>query len=131
DEGFSNIDLCGAFNAEMAAKVSKATGGKIDVKYTKYSPEDSQRMDELESLKEYGIILMESPLTEIEWLHMKSDEFNTTVGLVNSLESACIAAKKMVDDGIVFIEMCRWFDKEKAEAVIDAIEGAVPVGYCG
>ena len=101
-EGFSNIDLCGAFDAEKAAKVAAATDGKIDVRYTKYSPEDSKRMDTMKSLKEYGIILMENPIPKTDWLYMYSDEFNTTIALVNSLESACEAAKKMVDDGIIF-----------------------------
>lgn len=131
EEGFSAIDLCGDFDEEKAAKVADAAGGEVEVRYARYSPFDAKRMDEMDSLGGYGLILMDSSLSETEWLRMESDEFNTTVAFVHSLESACFAAIKLVEDGINFLEMCRWFDEERAGIVIGAIHGAVPVGYCG
>lgn len=130
-EGIVKIDLCGAFNDETARKVGEEAGGRADIRYARYKDDDGKRVDELESLNEYGIILMDSSLTESEWTYKKSEEFNTTIVFVGNLDGACKAAKKMVDDGIIFIEMCRWFDEEKATTVIDAIDNAVPVGFCG
>ena len=41
------------------------------------------------------------------------------------------AAQKLVSEGVKFIEICSWFDAERTQSVIDAIDGAVPVGSCG
>ncbi len=130
-EGFFEIDLCGDFDEKKAKKICLATDCKADVRYAKYSLKDSERMEAMESLEEYGIILADTSVADTGWIHMESDEMNTKVACVNSLESACMAAIKMVNEGVVFIEMCRWFDENKAKAVIDATKGAVPVGYCG
>lgn len=130
-EGFFEIDLCGDFDEKKAEKIRLATECKADVRYAKYSSKDSARMEAMESLNEYGIILADTTLSKTEWICLKSDEMNTRVACVNSLESACSAAVKMVNGGVVFIEMCRFFNEHKAKAVIDAIKEAVPVGYCG
>jgi len=131
EKEFTVIDLCGDFDEEKAAVIAEAAGGKIEVGYAKYSSEDLEKLDALESMTEYGVILMESSLPEIEWSRLECDEFKTTVAFVNSLESACTAAAEMIEDGVNFIEMCGWFDEEKTKEVIKSIGGAVPVGYCG
>lgn len=131
EEGFFAIDLCGAFDEKKTAKVSEGAGGKAEVRYARYSPLDAKRMDALDSMEEYGLILMDSSLSETEWLRLESDEYNTAIAFVHNLESACSAAVRMVKEGIAFLELCRWFDEERAQKIIDAIEGAVPVGYCG
>lgn len=131
DEGIVKIDLCGAFNDKTAQKVKDYAGEAVDIRYARYKGDDGKRVDELESLDEYGIILMDSSLKETEWIYKKNEEFNTSIAFVNSLDSACSAAKRMVEEGIVFIEMCRWFDEEKATTLIETIANAVPVGFCG
>ena len=64
-------------------------------------------------------------------VELKCDGCDTTAIFVKDLEQAQEAAKTLTDGGIAFIELCSWFDKEKTEAVIDAVGGAVPVGSCG
>lgn len=131
DEGYEHLDLCGAFNAEKAQKVRESTDGRLDVHYAKYSPEDDKRMNEMPSLHEFGIIMMDGSVPETQWVYEKHDEFNTTIAFVNSLEATIKAVRAMVEKGVVFVEMCRWYDSEKAAAVSEAINGAIPVGYCG
>jgi hypothetical protein len=131
EENITKIDLCGAFNEAKTAKVKDAVEGRIDVRRVVYSPGDDERMAGIDSLSEFGIILMDDSIGETEWTYKKNEEYNTTIAFVNSLVEASSAAKRMVEEGIVFIEMCRWFDKDKAELVKKEIDEKVPVGYCG
>jgi len=53
----------------------------------------------------------------------------TTVIGVETIEETCEIAKKVVQEGCHLIELCGDFGPELAEQVIEAIGGAVPVGY--
>ena len=131
-DGFDLIDLCGDFDEEKALEVEKCTAGKIKAHYAKYSEEELAKFDALESTGEYGIIVLGFDLTEdIVRLELTSEEYNTYIAIVAKEEMAADEAKKMVADGINFIELCGYFDSEKAEKVANAIEYKVPVGYCG
>jgi hypothetical protein len=48
---------------------------------------------------------------------------------VDSVDAGCEAAKKLVSEGCRIIELCGGFGKQGAKKVIEATEGAVPVGF--
>ena len=58
-------------------------------------------------------------------------ELYTHAIFVKDQEQANAAAKKLADEGMHDIELCSWFDKERTESVIGAVDGACPVGTCG
>lgn len=62
---------------------------------------------------------------------LKDPAANTHIRFIRDVEGACEAAKGLVADGVTFIELCSWFDAEKTNAVIKAIDCQVPVGSCG
>lgn len=131
-DGYELMDLCGDYNAEKAEEVKGAAEGKIKVNYAKYSEEDLAKFDALESTSKYGIIVLGFNLTvDLVRLELTSEEYNTYIAIVAKEEMAALQAKKMVEEGINFIELCGYFDSEKAERVAEAIGHMVPIGYCG
>jgi len=132
NDGYELMDLCGDFDEEKAQEVEAAAEGKIKVKYAKYTEEDQAKFEALEASNHYGIIVLGFDLTEdLVRLELKSDEYDTYITIVSKEEMAAQEAKKMVIEGIHFIELCGYFDSYKAEKVTKAIEHKVPVGYCG
>lgn len=53
----------------------------------------------------------------------------TTVFGAETIEETCEIAKKVVREGCHLIELCGDYGPELAKQVIQAIDGAVPVGY--
>ncbi len=47
---------------------------------------------------------------------------------VKDYEEACNVARKLVEDGIVAIELCGGFGHRGVAKVVEAVEGKVPVG---
>ncbi len=47
---------------------------------------------------------------------------------VKDYEEACNVARKLVEDGIVAIELCGGFGHKGVAKVVEAVEGKVPVG---
>ena len=126
------IDLCGAYNEEMAEDVAEFAGEEIEICYAKYTPEQLDKFNKMESEGEYGLIIMADGIKEKpHYLEIGSAEYNTHIALVGSDEMAIQAAKDLVKVGINFIELCSYFDLEKTESILDAIDREVPVGYCG
>ena len=132
EEGYEQIDLCGDFDEEKTEKVRNAANGKIKTAYAKYSEEALAEFDALTSTDQYGIIVMESGMSrDLVRLELNSEEFNTHIAIAANEEAAIRAAKQMVEEGICFIELCAYFNTERAEKVKKAIDDKVPVGYCG
>ena len=131
EEGFQMVDLCGDFNGEDVERLTAVADGKIKIRAAVFLPEEAKKMDELESLFEYGIIVHMKGVSETEWITIINRQGNTTIAFVSSLESGMEAAKELVKKGVSFMELCSWFDREKCEKVIEAIKGGVPVGTCG
>ena len=48
---------------------------------------------------------------------------------VSSVEEACRTARRLQEQGVDCIELCGAFGPEGAQAVIDATENRLPVGY--
>lgn len=132
DDGYEIIDLCGNFNEEKAEEIRTVSEGKIKVSYAKYTEEEQAKMDALDSMDKFGIIVLGFDLSEdLVKLELTSDEFNTYISIVAKEEMAAHAAKRMVAEGISFIELCGYFNSERAAVVVEAIDHKVPLGYCG
>ena len=94
-------------------------------------PAEMEKMGKLTDLSTYGIVVVMRGVETPQQLELKCDDCDTTAIFVKDLDQAKTAAKKLADGGIAFIELCSWFDKERTDAVIEAVGGAVPVGTCG
>lgn len=127
-DGFELINLCGDFTAEHAAEIA-AEG--IEVRNADYMPVELQKVEALEDLSHYGIIMMDSGVETPVKLGKMDPACNVYVRVIKDMDEACEAAKDLVAEGVTFMELCSWFDKEKTEQIIAAIEGKVPVGTCG
>jgi hypothetical protein len=133
DEGFEYIDLCGDFDAAMAKEIADATDGRIEVEYAKYSEAEQKKFETLEKQDEFGVIVMAEGIEEgtTKTQKITGPEYNTTIVLAGGEKAAATAAQGLVDAGISFIEMCGYFDEQKASEIIKAINCNTPVGYCG
>lgn len=131
EEGFDVVDLCGDFSQEMAETLRKATQNRIKITAAVYEEEEGKKLEALETLQNYGIILMGRGVSgEPVWLEKTNEEFNTRIAIVGHDAMAHDAARQMVASGIDFIELCSYFNQEKAAALSHAAGGAVPVGAC-
>ena len=133
DEGFKYIDLCGDFTEDDAKQVALHTESRIEVEYAKYFESELKKLERLPTLGEYGIIIMGEGIAEGTTKTEKviGSEFNTTIIIVGDDETAKAAAQGLVDSGVDFMELCSYFNEIKAGEIIEAINGAIPVGYCG
>ena len=66
---------------------------------------------------------------EIHTATIESPCFRTCVIAVESLQQACLAADKMILDGIQVIEICGGFNSSDSKEIVKHINGAVPVGH--
>lgn len=130
-EGYDLIDMCGDFDDAAVAELSKLVTGKMEITHADYLPEQLAKIEALASLKEYGIVIVMDGVEETEKFSLKNDACNTYVCFTKDLDAAKAAAKELVADGVYFLELCSYFDKEKTEEVIAAIGEKVPVGSCG
>lgn len=130
EKGFDLVNLCGDFDEEMTAEVA-ATG--IEACNAKYLPAEMDKIGDLtdEQLCEYGIIIVSDEVNDIEAIDKKDAACNIYVRFVADEDAACEAAKDVIAAGAEFMELCSWYDREKTEKVIAAIDGKVPVGTCG
>lgn len=130
-EGYELIDLCGDFDDEAVKKLKAAVGHPIEINHAGYLPAELEKIEALDSLKEYGIIIAMDGVEETVTRTIRNEEGNSHIRFVKDLEAAKAAALELTDSGVYFIELCSYFDREKTEAVIAAIDGRVPVGSCG
>ncbi|HPR23691.1 MAG TPA: DUF6506 family protein [Bacillota bacterium] len=131
EEGYELVNFCGDFDDEMTKRYYEAAEGTIEMRHADYFPKEMEKLEASSSLKEYGIIIIARGTEETYKIKMKSPDCNVNVCFVKDIDSAKTAVCQLVADGIDFIELCSWFDKEKTEVVIEAIGGKVPVGSCG
>lgn len=130
-EGFELIDLCGDFDDEAVAKLEAVTKNDIQFNHADYLPAELAKIEALESLAEYGIIVAMDGVEDTVERTILNKEGNTYIRFVKDDDAAKAAAVELVEKGVYFIELCSYFDKEKTEAIIAAIDGKVPVGSCG
>ena len=130
-QGIDHFDLCGDFDDELTAKIRAQAGDGIRIKNSIYSAEELAKLEKLESMYGYGMIIKADGIDETVWRSMKNDDCATTIAFVKDLEQAKAAAIKMAESDVNFIELCSWFDADKTQAVVQSMDGALPVGSCG
>lgn len=130
-EGFTLFNLCGDFDDETTEQMRKDAGEGIDIDHAAYSIDELAKLNKLTSYKDYGIIIAMDGVEEPHEVTVQNDECVATAIFVKDMKQAKAAAKKLVKKRIKFIELCSWFDRLMMEEIVDAIDGAVPVGTCG
>jgi hypothetical protein len=132
EDGYELIDLCGDYDEEKAQDISNVSGGKLKVNYARYSEEELEKFNALPSNDRYGILVLGFDLSkDIVRLELTSSEYNTYISIVAEEESAVAEAKRMQQEGIHFIELCGYFNAERAEKIRKAVGYKLPIGYCG
>ena len=66
-----------------------------------------------------------SPTKDYSVIH---DGVAQMIGVPN-VEQACLIARRLKENGIDCIELCGAFGPHGAQAVIDATENSIPIGY--
>lgn len=130
-EGYELIDLCGAFDDEGVEKLLSQTKNEIGISHASYLPKQQDEIEKLESFKEFGVVIVMDGVEETQKFTLSNEDCNTCVCFTKDLDAAKAAAKDLTEQGVYFIELCSYFDKEKTLEVIDAIGGKIPVGSCG
>lgn len=78
---------------------------------------------------QYGFILRDEGFDGIARTELSCHGLVTKVVGVKDFSQALLAAKKLLDEGIDFIELCGDFGEAGCREVIAAVGGQVPVGY--
>ena len=82
------------------------------------------------ALQKYGFIVMSADLNLFtNHSQIATDNFNMMICGVPDAEHAKYAAQEMITKGVQLIELCGAFKAEDAQAVREAINDHVPVGY--
>ena len=124
--GCDFIELCGAFNEDMARKVASAADNSIPVGYITHLPEQ----DEL-----FSKIWAPGKKTSFAFVIIGhtgracfKDGYTNIVG-VTDMADAAEKAKALADEGIECIEICGAFGPDGAKKLIEASGGKMGVGY--
>ena len=131
EKDIEEIDLCGAFDDQETEKLRNITQNKIEIFNSKHSPEELRKVKEMNSFNKYGFISITKGIETMQSLELLGEKRNNHIILVKDLDMACQAANMLLENGVDLIELCSWFDDEKTQSVIDAINGKIPVGSCG
>ncbi len=131
EEGFELLNLCGDFDDEITEEIRQIVGPDVEVQNADYMKDEFMKMQFLESFKYYGMIILDEDVDRPHEAVINSEECVTRVIFVKDLHQAREAGKKLIEKRVDFIELCSWFDILRTRAVINAIEGRVPVGSCG
>ena len=130
-EGVTIINLCGDFDDEITEQIKDEVGEGVKVRHADYAIDELAKLNQLQSMKYYGIIVQIAGVEDPHTLVLEDDECVATVVFVKDMEQAKAAAKDLVKRNNDFMELCSWFDRLKMEEIAVAIDGAVPVGTCG
>lgn len=130
-QGYTLFNLCGDFDEEITTQLREIVGEGIKIANSDYLPEEAAKMEGLQTMSEYGIIIKMNGVESIEEVSLKCDDCNTTALFVKDQWQGEAAAKQLAEQGIDFIELCSWFDRERTEDIINAVNGKVPIGTCG
>ncbi|MGL4483873.1 MAG: DUF6506 family protein [Anaerovoracaceae bacterium] len=130
-EGYTLFNLCGDFDDEMTAKLKASIGADVKMHHAEYFPEEMEKLEKLPNLMEYGIIIEEARADQMVELYIESKECNARMIFAKDMETAKKAAKKLIEKGVMFIELCSYYDEAMTNEIIKSINGAVPIGSCG
>ena len=131
DEGYNHINLCGYFDEDTLNIMRKMAGPDVKIQGAKYLPSEEKKLNLITSFNECGFISYVEEVTEPEYLALLSENGNTYVSFVNSLEMACEEVKRFEEKGIYLVDLCGWFDLYKTQEIIACAGSSIPVGSCG
>ena len=130
--GAAFINLCGDYTADQAAALARHLNGAVKVSHVKYSPEEARKLEQLADFSEYGFIVHgEGFHPHSHSLRLEAPGCNTRLMGAERMEEAKEAARQMVNEGVLFIELCGAFTGEMTRQIIQAVNGRVPVGSAG
>ena len=131
EEGFTCINLCGDFNDRITAQMRQAAGDQVRIRHAEYAIEELAKLDRLETLRDYGVIILMRGVDKPYEAVLRCDKCDTRIIFVRDMTQAKRAAEKLVAKRVNFIELSSWFDRLRMDSIVKAIRGAVPVGTCG
>lgn len=131
EDGFTLFNLCGDFDDEITAQMQELAGEGVKIRHADYLPAELEKVSALEEFSEYGIVVVMNGVEEPSEVDINVGGMHTRAIFVKDQDQANEAAKVLSDAGMHGIELCSWFNKERTESVIAAIDGKTPVGTCG
>lgn len=131
DEGYDMIELCGDFTDEITEEIREIVGEGIEINNARYTIDEAVKMEFTDSLKNYGVIIMDEDVDKYHEIVLKSESCDMRVMFVQDMRQAKNAAKRMVEKKIDFIELCGWFDILRLGTMVEVTENKVPIGTCG
>ena len=138
EEGFHSLTLCGGFREQGAQKIVDATDGKLAVSYIVHLPCQDELFRSLFQNKELssekpraGYMVITSKFDpEKDHAYIDHPEKGEThLFAVKSKEQSIEVAKQMLQNGFYSLELCGGFREQGAQAIIDATDGKLAVGY--
>ncbi len=133
-QGFYTIDLSGEFSDPELELISRAAGEKVSIRKALYDLNGLVRLDRLEASflpKTQGIIIRAGGVEKAWEGVIRRRSGDVRVMIVRDIPQAKRAAVRMLEKRVCLIELSRWFDNLRLDAVVRAVDGAVPVGTCG
>ena len=131
DQGFYHIDICGGFSDGELEIMRAAAERKADIRRAAYDLNGLVRLDRIGRLTNYGVIIRVGGL-ERPWEGViRGRSRNIRVIAVSDMAQAKRAARKLMEKRTELIELSRWFDNLRMDAVAEAVGSNVPVGTCG
>lgn len=130
-QGFTKMGFCGSFDDEMLAKIQEAVGPEVNLNQMQFLPEQEKMLSEMNSFKEYGVLIQADGLTSNARFLLKNDSCNTKICFVPNWEHAKAAVEELFEEGIYFIECCGWFNESMVRELINQTCGTIPIGSTG
>ncbi len=126
--GFTDMGFCGAFDDAMIAKLQEAVGAEVTVNQMQFLPEQMEMLGEMNSFREYGVLIQADGLTSNARFLLKNESCNAKICFVPNWNSAREAVKELFEEGIYFIECCGYFKESMVREMITMTCGTIPIG---
>lgn len=127
-EGFDTMGFCGAFDEEIIAQIKEAVGAHVSVNQMHYLPEQQKMLEEMNSYREYGVLIQADGLTSNARFLLKNEKCNAKICFVPNWDNAKKAVAELFEEGIYFIEACGWFKESMVYELIETTCGTIPIG---
>jgi hypothetical protein len=127
-QGFSEMGFCGAFDDDLIARIKDAVGPDVTINQMQFLPEQLEMLGEMNSFREYGVLIQADGLTSNARFLLKNEQCNAKVCFVPNWERAKEAVKELFEEGIYFIECCGYFNESMVRDLIKLTCDTIPIG---
>lgn len=127
-QGFTDMGFCGAFDDEMIQTIKDAVGPEVNVNQMQFLPEQLEMLGEMNSFREYGVLIQADGLTSTARFLLKNDSCNAKICFVPNWDRAKDAVRELFEEGIYFIECCGWFKESMVRDMIKMTCDTIPIG---